>query len=470
MLFNSFEFLLFFPIVCLVYYLIPSLKYRNIFLLAASYYFYMSWKPIYAVLILGATLITYFCALFGDKIKERNKRKIVMLVSLVVNFGILFLFKYYNFINESVYAWMSSVGWDWRVPNLDLLLPVGVSFYTFQAVGYTIDVYRNQLKAETNFITYALFIAFFPLLVAGPIERATNMLSQFRVKHSFRYSNIAEGAKMMLWGFFMKLCIGDMLCQYVDAVYNNVPNHSGASLALASLFFAIQIYCDFGGYSCIAIGAAKIMGYTAMENFHRPYFAKTIREFWKRWHISLSSWFADYVYIPLGGNRVKFWRHLLNLMITFVVSGIWHGANWTFVAWGAIHGFYRIVGTVFQKYVYNIKLESWYSKLFNMALCFVLVTFAWVFFRANSFDDAIAIIHKIATNREPLYVNMTVFLYGTIGLAVLLLKDLKDELNLDLKFMHSQYSVVRYTAVIAVISYILLFGAFNGGQFIYFQF
>lgn len=237
----------------------------------------------------------------------------------------------------------------WNVPNLDILLPVGISFYTFQAVGYSVDVYRGTIKAEKNFFTYALFVSFFPQLVAGPIERAKNLLPQFHEEHSFKYDDVAEGFKQMLWGFFMKLCVADRLSAYVDAVYNNVGNHNGTSMIVATIFFTFQIYCDFGGYSNIAIGAARVMGFRLMENFKRPYLSMSVKEFWKRWHISLSSWFMDYVYIPLGGNRVKYGRHLLNLMITFLVSGIWHGANWTFFLWGALHGTYLVIGNVFRR-------------------------------------------------------------------------------------------------------------------------
>lgn len=335
MLFNSFEFLLFFPIVCIIFFLLRKNKYRNPFLLLASYYFYMNWKPIYAVLILTSTILTFVCGLLVENNSEDKKiQKWFLIISLVLNFGILFVFKYFNFINESIFNILSAMGLKWTVPNLDVLLPVGISFYTFQAVGYSIDVYRGTIKAERNFITYALFVSFFPQLVAGPIERAKNLLPQFRSEHHFNADDIIEGIKQMIWGFFMKLCVADVLSSYVDAVYNNVANHNGTSMILATLFFTIQIYCDFAGYSNIAIGAARVMGYRLMENFKQPYFAQNIKEFWRKWHISLSTWFMDYLYIPLGGNRVSYPRHLLNLAITFLVSGVWHGANWTFVLWG----------------------------------------------------------------------------------------------------------------------------------------
>lgn len=274
----------------------------------------------------------------------------------------------------------------------------------------------------------------------------------------------------MLWGFFMKLCIADRLSEYVDAVYNNVNSHNGTTLCVATIFFAFQIYCDFGGYSNIAIGTARIMGYNLMENFHRPYFSVSIRDFWKRWHISLSSWFTDYVYIPLGGNRVKYSRHLTNLMITFLVSGIWHGANWTFVIWGGIHGVLICFDHIIRKYIYNPDKAGWIIKLVNMILCFVLVVFAWIFFRANNVSDAFLIIRKIFTEHGPLFMNITVMLYGILSVFILLLKDLKDEYRLSINFLHSRNSIVRYVSAIFLIVYIMQFAAFEGGQFIYFQF
>jgi len=313
MLFNSFEFLIFFPIVCIIYFLLGKNKFRNPFLLIASYYFYMNWKPIYALLILTSTILTYVCGLLVEKYSaDTRKKKLYLTVSIVLNFAILFVFKYFNFINESIFELLSLFGLRWSVPNLDILLPVGISFYTFQAVGYSVDVYRGTIKAERNFFTYALFVSFFPQLVAGPIERAKNLLPQFHEEHSFEYSRVVEGLRMMLWGYFMKSCVADSVAPYVDTIYNNVADHSGVSFVIATILFTFQIYCDFGGYSLIARGAAKVMGFNLMENFHRPYLSLSVKEFWKRWHISLSSWFMDYVYIPLGGNRCKYSRHLTN--------------------------------------------------------------------------------------------------------------------------------------------------------------
>ena len=471
MLFNSFEFLIFFPVVCIIYFLLKDNRWRIPFLLIASYYFYMNWKPVYALLIMTSTVLTYLCGLYVERFSgDKPKQKAFLITSLVINFAILFVFKYFNFINESVFSLLEMAGIRWKVPNLDVLLPVGISFYTFQAVGYSIDVYRGTIKAERDFLTYALFVSFFPQLVAGPIERAKNLLPQFHEEHTFRYDDAIEGLKQMLWGFFMKLCVADVLSEYVNAVFNNVHQHNGTSLAIAALFFTFQIYCDFGGYSNIAIGAARIMGFHLMENFHLPYFSLSIRDFWKRWHISLSSWFMDYVYIPLGGNRVKYPRHLLNLMITFLVSGLWHGANWTFVIWGGLHGIYQVIGNMWRKFVHKPEYKTVLTQLCGMAFCFVLVAFAWIFFRANNVSDAFTIIGKIFTQPGKLFVDQLVFIHGGIALFILILKDAKDQFNWNIHFMHSQYTIVRYTSVVLLVVYIMLFGAFAGGQFIYFQF
>lgn len=471
MLFNSFEFLIFFPLVCIVYFLLKNNRWRIPFLLLASYYFYMNWKPVYAVLIMTSTVLTYLCGLLVERYAEdKPKKKAFLVISLVINFAILFVFKYFNFINESVFSLLEMAGIRWTVPNLDVLLPVGISFYTFQAVGYSIDVYRGTIKAERNFMTYALFVSFFPQLVAGPIERAKNLLPQFHEEHRFRYDDAVEGLKQMLWGFFMKLCVADVLSEYVDAVFNNVAQHNGTSMIIATIFFTFQIYCDFGGYSNIAIGAARVMGFRLMENFHRPYFSLNIKEFWKRWHISLSSWFMDYVYIPLGGNRVKYPRHLLNLMITFLVSGLWHGANWTFVIWGGLHGTYQVIGNMWCKYVHKPEYKSAISRLLNMAFCFAIVAFAWIFFRANNVTDAFTIVGKIFTEHGTPFVDIYSFVYGFTALIILVFKDTKDDFGWNIHLMHSRHTVVRYASVVALTVYVVLFGSFASGQFIYFQF
>ena len=476
MLFNSFEFLVFFPIVCLVYFALGKNKYRNPFLLIASYYFYMNWNPVYALLILTSTVLTYFCGLLVAANFNRIKRKKLFLtLSLVINFSILFVFKYYNFINESIWDIMSILGLRWNVPNIDLLLPVGISFYTFQAVGYTIDVYRGTIKAEREFGTYALFVSFFPQLVAGPIERAKNLLPQFHREHSFKYENLVPGFKLMLWGFFMKLCVADRLGEYVDAVYNNVDAHNGSSLLIATILFTFQIYCDFGGYSNIAIGVAKILDYDLMVNFRRPYFSESVKDFWRRWHISLSSWFSDYVYIPLGGSRVRYVRHLFNLLVTFLVSGIWHGANWTFVMWGALHGCFLIIHNVFKRITsayppLQYLCHTYSSRIIRVMSCFVCIALGWVFFRANNVSDVFTIFSKIFTDHQMPFIAPMALGYGSLSLLILFVKDFADEYFPQITCLNSSNKIISILATACLTIYIILFGAIDNSQFIYFQF
>ena len=473
MLFNSFEFLIFFPIVCIIFFILGKKKYQNIFLLIASYYFYMNWKPIYAVLILFSTVSTYLCGVLIEKYSgggNSKTRRILLITSITLNLCILFTFKYFNFINECVFTLLTTFGLKWNVPNLDILLPVGISFYTFQAIGYLIDVSRGTIQAEKNFITYALFVSFFPQLVAGPIERAKSLLPQFHIDHSFNADDVSKGSKQMLWGFFMKLCVADVLSSYVDAIYNNVANHNGISLLLATFFFAFQIYCDFSGYSNIAIGTARIMGFHLMDNFRQPYFSTSIKDFWRRWHISLSSWFADYIYIPLGGNRVSFIRHLLNLMITFLISGLWHGANWTFAIWGIVHGFYMIVDTMFRRVFPHVFERNTLFKMVSTIFCFCMVCLAWIFFRANTITDAFSIINKILTNPGRPFYDIYVFVYGIASLAILLIKDAKDAYGMKIGFLHAKSFAVRFISFISLTAYIMLFGAMSADSFIYFQF
>ncbi len=470
MLFNSFAFLIFFPAVVLLYFLLPH-KFRWFFLLMASYYFYMNWKPVYAILIFLSTFITWACGLLLEKTETRLMKRFFLTVSLLINFGILFTFKYFNFLNESIFTVLETINLRWTVPNLDLLLPVGISFYTFQAVGYTIDVYRGDLKAEKHLGIYALFVSFFPQLVAGPIERAKNLLPQFTVKHIINIERLESGIKQMIWGFFMKVVIADRLALFVNATYNNVDAHNGTTLLISTFFFAFQIYCDFAGYSNIAIGTARIMGFELMTNFRRPYFSTNIGEFWHRWHISLSTWFRDYVYIPLGGNRVNASRNYFNIFITFLLSGIWHGANWTFVIWGGLHGFYNTT----QKYLGIDKIR--FKRFSPIKAAFILINFtlvmlAWVFFRANNTADAFTILGKIFTNPGiPFKESITTYLYGIFGLGILMIKEISEEFFPDSNnyFESKNPFVAAFTASLIIII-IISIGVFDGSQFIYFQF
>ncbi|MCW3786638.1 MBOAT family O-acyltransferase [Plebeiibacterium sediminum] len=466
MLFNSFNYLLFFPVVCVIYYLIPN-KFRWVFLLLASYFFYMNWEPIYAILIFLSTFITYLCAFKLDKVKDIKVRKVLLIASIILNFGILFLFKYYNFLTDSLFNFLNYFNIRVRFPEFKLLLPVGISFYTFQAVGYSIDVYYNKLKHENNFGKYALFVSFFPQLVAGPIERATNLLPQFSKEIVFNYAKAIEGTKLIIWGYFMKVVVADRLSIYVDSVYNNINMHNSPTLIIATIFFAFQIYCDFGGYSNIAIGCAKILGFDLMTNFCRPYFAKNCPDFWHRWHISLSTWFKDYVYIPLGGNRVSKKQKYLNLIITFLVSGLWHGANWTFVIWGGLNGIFQVVYSIFKPF--RIKLSNRFTNLIQIISTFILIDFTWIFFRANNSADAIKVIQNIFTKHGPLFFgDNKVFIYGFIGLIILIIKDIYDECSFTLTFENNK--IIKYTWYATLTILILMIGVFDGGQFIYFQF
>jgi len=402
MLFNSLQFVVFFPIVIILYFLTPYKK-RWILLLIASYYFYMCWKVDYIILIMISTLIDYICSNKMSQINEKIKRKKWLLLSIFSNLGILFGFKYFNFFSENIQSLFNHYNIFYEMPFFNVLLPVGISFYTFQTLSYTIDVYNGKTGAQKHLGVFAVYVSFFPQLVAGPIERSNHLLPQFFRKHDFSYNRVKSGLQKMLWGFFKKIVIADNLAILVDGVYNNVGNYNGLALIVATIFFTFQIYCDFSGYSDIAIGTAKVMGFELRENFKRPYFSKSIREFWQRWHITLSTWFKDYVYIPLGGNRTIKWRWYYNIFITFLVSGLWHGANWTFVIWGALHGTYLIIALALtnpKKQFSSLiqKQSKSFNKLLDVTITFLLVTFAWIFFRANNLDDAIYIISNLFVN------------------------------------------------------------------------
>lgn len=469
MLFNSVAFLLFFPILCIIYFCIPSdkIRIRNMLLLFASYFFYMNWKAEYALLLLSSTVITYVAALGISRSTEKGRKKLFLVISIVLNLAILFFFKYYNFLADNVEMLLGNCGLKIDIPDFPLLLPVGISFYTFQALGYSIDVYRGTTPVEKNFATYALFVSFFPQLVAGPIERSNNLLPQFKKQHLFDYDRVMGGVKLMLWGYFMKLVLADRCGIYVDAIYNNVAHHNGGSYLVASFLFPFQIYGDFAGYSLIAIGVAKVMGFSLMENFRRPYFACSVGEFWHRWHISLSTWFKDYVYIPLGGNRVGKARCYVNLFITFFVSGIWHGANWTFFCWGALHGgllcIEKAVGIGKAQY-------KGFKKIIHWFITFILVCFAWVFFRANNLSDAITVISGIFTNWGTPKLEFAHWFAMAIAFAILFIKEYIDEFHPVPSNSIWLRPVMQHIYMIVMICYILLFGVLSSDQFIYFQF
>lgn len=476
MLFNSIEFVFFFIIVTSLFFILPH-KYRWFLLLVSSCYFYMAFVPVY-ILILGFTIvIDYFAGIYLEK-TQGHKRKLLLIMSLIANIGVLAVFKYYNFFNDNLTTLLYGAGYKNPIPYLSILLPIGLSFHTFQAMSYTIEVYRNHQKAEKNFGIYSLYVMFYPQLVAGPIERPQNLLHQFYEKHEFDYTRITEGLKLMLWGFFKKLVIADRLAIYVDSAYNYPEQQTGVTLIMATVFFAIQIYCDFSGYSDIAIGTARVMGFKLMTNFNRPYFSRNISEFWKRWHISLSTWFKDYLYISLGGNKVSIPRLYFNLFFVFLVSGFWHGANWTFIIWGAINGFYLVFALVASKLSSRIVEFTGLDRhkkvlsIFNIIITFLLACFAWIFFRANSVKDAILIIKKMATFQGPLhYENPSMLIFSFFGILVLFLYEMKHEYYRNsFSLMNNQNWLVRNMTYAVMIILILLIGVFDGGQFIYFQF
>lgn len=466
MLFNSLSYIVFFPTVCIIYWMLPY-KLRNITLLLASYYFYMSWEPYYAILIVFTSVTTWGCAILTDRSGKHKKKYIA--ICLIVNLLILFTFKYYNFAIDTIFSITDTIGFSLYIPHSSLLLPVGISFYTFQCIGYIIDVYRKDIKPEKNFITYALFVSFFPQLVAGPIERAKNLLPQFHKNHLFNSDEFIDGLKMMTWGFFMKLCVAGNVSPYVDAVYNNIEHHNGTSFLLASFFFSFQIFCDFGGYSLIAIGTAKCLGFNLMDNFRQPYLSSSVRDFWHRWHISLSSWFTDYLYIPLGGSRCSKPRHYSNLMLTMLTSGLWHGANWTFICWGGLHGVFLVCNSIYTK----LRKKKTMTPLFlRVLVAYMFTTFAWVFFRANTISDAITIIGKFFTDHGPLFKGdgIPALVLPIMMIIILLIKELKDEYRLPIKLMSSNSLWISIPSSALIIIIILLCAEFNSGQFIYFQF
>jgi alginate O-acetyltransferase complex protein AlgI len=479
MLFNSLQFLIFLPIVAVLYFAL-SHKYRWILLLAASYYFYMGWKAEYAILIIATTLIDYSAGRLIGAAKNPKNKKYLLWISLAVNLGLLGFFKYFNFFTVSLTELFEIFHLNWQLPAYQILLPVGISFYTFQSLSYTIDVYRGKIEPEKNLGMFALYVSFFPQLVAGPIERAGNLLSQLYEKHYFDYTRVTNGLKLAAWGFFKKMVIADRLSLFVEAVYSKPTEFGGIQLITATIFFAFQIYCDFSGYSDIAIGTAQIFGIKLMDNFKRPYFSRSIAEFWKRWHISLSTWFKDYLYIPLGGNRVAVPRWYLNLFIVFVVSGLWHGANWTFVAWGALHGFYMVFSAATArlraKIIKVIKLDR-APKLYlaiQVGITFVLVNIGWIFFRANSITDAFYILTHLFSNlsfsrfsmgigRDQLYVAILAIIFMEVIHVI-------QEHGKIRTFLSEKPTMVRWSAYSLMLILIFLFGMFEEQQFIYFQF
>lgn len=509
MLFNSFHFLLFFPVVTIAYFILPH-RFRWMLILSASCYFYMTFIPKYIFILAITITIDYFAGLGLENFKG-SKRKWLLILSILSNVGMLAFFKYFNFANENLASLANFIGWNYPIESLEIILPIGLSFHTFQSLSYTIEVYRGRQKAERHFGYLAAYVMFYPQLVAGPIERPQNILHQLHTEQKFDYQRITDGLKWMAWGMFKKVVIADRMALLVDPIYNSPADHTGPALVFATLAFAIQIYCDFSGYSDIALGSAQVMGIKLMKNFDHPYFAKSISEFWGRWHISLSTWFRDYLYIPLGGNRVARPRWVFNLFVTFLISGFWHGANWTFVIWGALHGlyvvFFGLTENLWARISSALRADRFQklTNVFSTLVTFSLVTYAWIFFRANNLSDAINIskgifggwgnylsqartvlfegvgstrldlaLDSIFSVISPLTTETRGFILITVlALFVLLIVEIKQFRGNFLQDLNLQPAYIRWALYSLIVTITLVFGtAYTGAQrpFIYFQF
>lgn len=486
MLFNSISFLWFFPIVTAAYFLLPH-RWRWALLLAASCWFYMTFIPVYILILAFTIVVDYYAGILIENARGPTRKR-YLLASVFANVGVLFVFKYFNFFNANLAALARALDWNYSLSGLGLILPIGLSFHTFQAMSYTMEVYYGRCKAERHFGVYALYVMYYPQLVAGPIERPQNLLPQFHAEHCFDYDRVARGLQLMLWGMVKKVVVADRLAVLVDQVYNHPGAYGGGTVLLATYFFAFQIYCDFSGYSDIALGSSQVMGITLMQNFKRPYFAQSIPEFWRRWHVSLSTWFRDYLYIPLGGSRASAARRYANAFIVFIVSGLWHGANWTYLVWGAVHGAYMILSLAArgarEQLAGALGLTRFPSlvRAFNIILTFHLACFAWIFFRANTLADAWTLIGRLVPPWESLDGPS---LWGSLlhlglapwdlriafgAVAGLLVLDMFQEAGPLRQRLAARPAWLRWSLSYAALFAILFLGKFTLKQFIYFQF
>ena len=477
MVFTSINFLLFFPLVAILYYLTP-VKYRWLTLLLASYFFYINIRPVYAFLLAGVSASTYIFTRLMDNTEDDSVKKRYMLMNIVLILLPLFFFKYFGAINEGVTGILQKWHLSWPLPEIKLLLPVGISFYTFIAIGYTVDVYNEDIKAEKHVGILALFISFFPLVLSGPIERAKNMLPQFNINRPVDYYGIVKGLKLMLWGYFMKLVVADRIGLYVDVVFNEIKNHNGTTLLLASVLYPFQVYADLGGYSLIAIGTARILGFEVMQNFRRPFFAVSMADFWRRWHISLITWITDYIYTPLSFAFRKrgMIGVVLSLLIAFLISGIWHGAALTFIAWGLLQGIFLSIEAVnnSRRKLFEEKYQlgrKWWYILLCCLFTFTLFAISQVFARVSNLENAMLVFKKIAINKGVPFIDFTNLFYPFIGLSMLLLSDFRNEFFPDKALaFENKNKVIRFISYIMVLSLILLGLSDNNAEFIYFKF
>ncbi len=487
MLFNSIDFAVFLPIVFLLYWFITykNLKLQNLLIVIASYVFYGWWDYRFLSLIFFSSIVDYFVGIGLLHKQSKKTRKLLLLTSLLVNLGFLGFFKYYNFFAENFAEAFTLFGYPIKTGSLHIILPVGISFYTFQTLSYSIDVYRRKLQPTRDFFAFLAYVSFFPQLVAGPIERATNLLPQFYKKRKFDYSSAVDGLRQILWGLFKKVVIADNCAEYANYIFNNSQSFDGPMLLLGAVFFAFQIYGDFSGYSDIAIGTSRLFGFNLMQNFAFPYFSRDVAEFWRRWHISLSTWFRDYLYIPLGGSRGGYLMKIRNTLIIFVVSGFWHGANWTFIVWGFLNALYIMPSIVFGTNRKNLDIVA-KGKIFPnlrefvaMSLTFSLTLLAWVFFRATSISHAIDYLASMVTGffKRQAIIDTLVMLYYKVGIELILLMLFFTVIewfgrsgryaieNTGLKWKRQLRLLFYYLIVILIFVY--------GGQqqeFIYFQF
>lgn len=482
MLFNSIDFAVFLPVVFILYWFVAvkNLKFQNLLIVFASYFFYGWWDWRFLSLILFSTLVDYFVGLGLLNQHSKNKRKVLLFVSIIVNLGFLGFFKYYNFFLDNFITAFTFFGFNIKSGSLKIILPVGISFYTFQTLSYTIDVYKRKLTPTKDFIAFAAFVSFFPQLVAGPIERATNLLPQFYRKRSFDYAKAVDGLKQILWGLFKKIVIADNCANFANIAFNNTADSLGSNLVLGAIFFTFQIYGDFSGYSDIAIGTSRLFGFNLMKNFAFPYFSRDIAEFWRRWHISLSTWFRDYLYIPLGGSKGGLWMKVRNTFIIFVVSGFWHGANWTFIIWGALNALYFLPVLLLNKNRVNIDIIAKgrylpsFREFIAVAMTFALTVIAWIFFRAESVSHAINYLSGIFSSTIfsiPYYTNNR-YAFTTLILVVVFV--IVEWIGRENEFAISKIGIrwpgvfrwsLYYLIVIAIIIY-----AGKQQEFIYFQF
>ncbi|KUJ62183.1 acyltransferase [Flavobacteriaceae bacterium CRH] len=482
MLFNSLNFAIFLPLIFTLYWFVAkkSLKLQNILLLVASYFFYACWDWRFLFLLVFSTLLDYYSGIKMADAKNQNNKKFWFWLSIFINLGFLGVFKYYNFFAASFANAISNFGFSPNLWVLKVILPVGISFYTFHGLSYVIDVYKDRIEAEKNFIEYSLFVSFFPLLVAGPIERATHLLPQIKKERNFDYSKAVDGLRQILWGLFKKVVIADQCAEYANSIFNNSADYSGSTLLVGVLFFTFQIYGDFSGYSDIAIGTARLFGIDLLRNFAFPYFSRDIAEFWRRWHMSLSSWFRDYLYIPLGGSKGGTWGKIRNTFIIFLVSGFWHGANWTFIIWGLLNALYIMPSIIFKTNRNNLDIVAQgkyfptIKELLSMLLTFSLTAFAWIFFRAESLSHAWSIILKIFSKSlfehieyqnddfaKPIILLLFIFIF---------IEWLGREQKYAIEKTGMKFSkVVRWGFYYAIILSILYFSGTNQ-EFIYFQF